>query len=400
MTAPQQLAYEQLTSLDPQVRLVIIHPNFLQQHLLLPQLIERNGLYLRFDGARLDAEALDQQLTDAHSAQLADAPLEALDYVVIDEGDRIGDALLLPFINNLLNRIKFGRIILCTRVAPLELLTDDTLRSCTAFLPSSEGLMLWDYARRPQTEGRLLEVRSLGAGRVQLDGQPIKEWDGLLPRSLFFYLIDRGMATRNEIFDTFWPNLNVREATNVFHVTKRKISEVLGVDLTVYWSGFYHISPRIHLSYDVSMFTQLINEAAVASPEESVDALRQAVALYRGDFLSTIDMPWVMRRRQDLLQMCGEALIALARTTESMGSPQQALGLYLRASTSNLQREDVAVNIMRLYREQHQYGDALRVYRRLENELRSSLNVAPAPPLQEMARQIEDEMRRSNGGGH
>ncbi len=398
MTAPQQLALDQLASLDPQVRLIILHPNFLPQHLLLPQLT-RNGVYLRIDGPRLDLEQLEKQLAESYSAQADGAPIAALDYVVLDESDRVVDSVLLPFVNSLLARLPKGRVILCSRVAPLGLLEDAALRACAAFIPSSESMMLWDYARSEATEGRLLEVRALGAGRVQLDGQPIKEWDGVLPRSLFFYLIDRGMVTRNEIFDTFWPSLNVREATNVFHVTKRKISEVLGVDLTVYWSGFYHISPQIHLSYDVSMFTQLINEAAVAAPEDSVEVLRQAVALYRGDFLAALDMPWVLRRRQDLLQMCGEALIALARTTESMGSPQQALGLYLRASTSNLQREDVAVNIMRLYREQRQYGDALRVYRRLENELRTSLNVSPAPPLQEMARQIEDEMRRSDGAG-
>jgi DNA-binding SARP family transcriptional activator len=395
MTAPQ-LAFEQLASLSSQVRLIIFHPNFLQQHLLLPQFLE-NSVYVRFEGTP-DQAALERQFAEAHETQTAGASLELLDYVVLDECDRVNESALLPFINSLLGRLTKGRVIVCSRVAPLGLMADDALRECTAFLPSSEPHMLWNYARHPQAdEGRLLEVRALGEGRVQLDGQPIKEWDGVLPRSLFFYLIDRGMATRNDIFDTFWPNLNVREATNVFHVTKRKISEVLGVDLTVYWSGFYHISPRIHLSYDVSLFTQLINEASMATPEESVNPLRQAIALYRGDFLASLDMPWVVRRRHDLLQMCGEALISLARTTESMGSPEQALGLYLRASISNLQREDVAVNIMRLYRERQQYGDALRVYHRLENELRTSLNVAPAPAVQEMARQIEDEMRRLNG---
>ncbi len=103
------------------------------------------------------------------------------------------------------------------------------------------------------------------------------------------------MVTRAEIFETFWPNLNTREATNVFHVTKRKISEVLGTELTVYGSGFYHISPKIQLSYDVSLFNQLVQDSD--SPTADTTALRQALALYRGDYLISISMDWVVKRR-------------------------------------------------------------------------------------------------------
>ena len=75
------------------------------------------------------------------------------------------------------------------------------------------------------------------------------------------------MVTRAEIFQTFWPNLTTREATNVFHVTKRKISEVLGTELTVYGSSFYHISPQIQLSYDVSLFNQLVQDSDTAGAQ-------------------------------------------------------------------------------------------------------------------------------------
>ena len=38
------------------------------------------------------------------------------------------------------------------------------------------------------------------------------------------------MATRDDIFNTFWPSLSIKEATNVFHVTKRKVNEILGFE--------------------------------------------------------------------------------------------------------------------------------------------------------------------------
>jgi two-component SAPR family response regulator len=222
----------------------------------------------------------------------------------------------------------------------------------------------------------------------------VDSWDGVLPRSLFFYLVDRGLATRSEIFDTFWPNLTTREATNVFHVTKRKISEVLGMDLTIYWSGFYHISPRIQLSYDVSLFTQMLQDSAVAPPQEAAALLREAIALFRGKFLTSLEMKWVVKRRLDLYQMYGDALISLGKIAENMGEQEQALGLYLQAAVTNPQREDVVQSIMTLYREMNMQADAIGVYQRLVNVLDDGLGVNPAPHLQELASAISAELRR------
>jgi len=90
-----------------------------------------------------------------------------------------------------------------------------------------------------------LEVYALGRGYALVNGQEITNWDGALPRNLFFFFMDNPLITRDEIFATFWPGLSVKEATNVFHVTKRKISERISMkvaetgsyELTQYTSG-------------------------------------------------------------------------------------------------------------------------------------------------------------------
>jgi two-component SAPR family response regulator len=248
-----------------------------------------------------------------------------------------------------------------------------------------------DYAQR-ENPPALLEVRSFGAGHVLLNGQNVDSWDGVLPRSLFFFLVDQGMTTRNQIFETFWPHLSTREATNVFHVTKRKISEVLGTDLTAYVSGFYRISPNIELSYDAALFTETIQSSAVLSSEEAVDLLRRAIALYKGPFLTSLPLDWVKSRRGELLQMYGEALVALAKTCEDAGDIHEALGLYLRATLTNRQREDLAANAMRLYHGLQMHSDALVIYERLREELESKLNMQPAPFVQELAAAIRSDL--------
>lgn len=387
--AARQLTAQQLRDKGADVRLIFLHPNFTQQHAVLSELIH-DTVYVRLRGEALtaaDVLAHIQTALDTQSAKLSD-----VFSLVLDEADRIVSNHFVGLVRDLLAQMPKGRIVVFSRTLPSDLLADNDLRTKTHFIPAIETMMLWDYAQRDGSQGALLEVRALGAGRVQVNGQPVTSWDGILPRSLFFYLVDRGMVTRAEIFQTFWPTLNVREATNVFHVTKRKISEVLGTDLTVYWSGFYHVSSRIQVSYDVALFTQMAQDSAIASTEESIALLEDAVALYRGDFLTSLDSSWVHQRRQDLIQAYGEALIGLAKSYERVSNPDRALNLYLRAASTNRQREDIAFNVMRLCRDLALRSEALIVYDRLKDELRKSLNVEPGRQVQELAEAIRGEM--------
>src|SRR5688500_18693889 len=105
-------------------------------------------------------------------------------------------------------------------------------------VPCHLAHMLIDYGVHSEHK-TIQDGRSLGPRIALINGRTLTTWDGVLPKCLFFYLVDRAMTTRNEIFDTFWPELKKREATNVFHVTKRKVSEILEQDLTTYSAGFY-----------------------------------------------------------------------------------------------------------------------------------------------------------------
>jgi DNA-binding SARP family transcriptional activator len=386
-----QLAADQLRDLPANFRIVVLHPNYAQQHICFSSLMSEDGcVYIRFDGRNLTRSQLHEQFQAVLLTQINQLRAGSTNQIILDECDRALPKDLEAFIVDIFNQLDPGRLILATRFPPHALLENAHLREQTVFMPVEESLMLWDYAQRNTAEKKvLLEVRALGTGRVLRDGKSVENWDGLLPRSLFFYLVDKGMTTRNDIFETFWPTLSVREATNVFHVTKRKISEVLGVDLTVYWSGFYHISPEIELSYDVVRFSELLQDSAIAPVETAVDLLRRANSLYRDDFLTSLDMPWVLDRRRELRQAYGEALIALGKAREQQGGIEEALGLYLRATTTNPHREDVALSTMKLYHSLGLPADALKVYDRLKNELQQRLGVDPANHLQELAGELE-----------
>jgi tetratricopeptide (TPR) repeat protein len=319
---------EYLRDLGAHIRVIVIHPNYLLPRLLLSSFL--GGVYVSLDETLTSAEAIHAAVERAFQEQ-AIAPIESVPFLVLDECDRVNEAALLEIVRVFVGKLDHGRLILFTRSTPASLLDETVLREQMRFFPHDEALMLWDYAQRNE-DSALLEVRALGTGHVLLNGRVVDNWDGVLPRALFFYLIDRGMATRTEIFETFWPNLTVREATNVFHVTKRKISEVLKIDLTRYGASYYHISPQIQLSYDVMLFTKLVQDGSLADGQEAVALLERALLLYRGAMMTSLHADWVQQRRRSLQFTYAEALEMLGQTLEQLGEARRALGYYRRAS--------------------------------------------------------------------
>ncbi len=409
-------AREAFQQLPPSKHVLILHPQFRHHTALINAFVDAspsaNPLYVALaqPGTSLDIlwAQLGRELADLYQVtvpslstpanpglaaeQFAQATASLSPLMLMLSAYDNADASVHEFVAQIIPHLREqDRFLLVSRSWPAHLVNKLHTSDSLAVLPVAPDDMLLDYLDRD--EGRvLLEVRALGSGQVFIDGNQVDQWDGALPRALFFYFVDRGMTTRDEVFATFWPELSTREATNVFHVTKRKISEILGVDLTVYSSGFYRISPRIDLHYDVVSFVEAVQNSAVAEPEEAAELLGRAIALHERLFLSDFDQPWAVRRRDELRRTFVDALTALARLREEQGMNTEALGLYNRAFGAFPQREDLARAQMRLYQKAAQPQQALAVYACLAKELKQALGVMPSPETTALAEEIRQGM--------
>ncbi|MFQ3535776.1 MAG: bacterial transcriptional activator domain-containing protein [Aggregatilineales bacterium] len=232
-----------------------------------------------------------------------------------------------------------------------------------------------------------LEVYGLAAGYVFVDGKPITTWDGPLPRNLFYFFIDHPMVTRSEVFETFWPDLPIKEATNVFHVTKRKISERLGYELTQYSGGFYRPSDQMAIHYDVARFESII-ESARLNPPDDPQVWYNAIKLYRTPFLYKNDMAWVVKRREQLRLAYAEALIGIARLYRTQNDTERSIHFYLRAMREVPQREDIHRELMALYSLRGETTKAIAQYEKLSDILRRTLGIQPSKATQAMYNKI------------
>ncbi len=381
---------ELLDAVPPSIQVIFAHPHYHNHKRIVHCLIDQPSImYIRFEGSDLIISDIESQIKDV----IGDVDKNAFTTIVLDECDRAEQNQFNTFLRQYTKNNPKKRVVVISRLIAHDLLEDEEFRQYCQFIPTNDKLMLYDYAKR-DTSRTLIEVQSFGSGQVYINGRKIDQWDGILPRQLFFYLADRGMATRHDIFATFWEKLNSREATNVFHVTKRKITDILGQSFTKFGGGFYRISPEIDLSYDAIRFTEYIQSSVIAPQEEAIQLLEYAITLYRASFLNSendAEATWIGKRREELTEMYGEALAMLAEHRRNVGDHEQALGYYLAALRILNHHEDIVATVMEMYQQRGQIADALELYEWIETNLQEDYGIVPNATLQSFADKLKQE---------
>ena len=179
-----------------------------------------------------------------------------------------------------------------------------------------DGELLAGSDTGAQTGSQRLEIVAFSpTGEVYIEGQQVSEWEGNLPRLLLFYVLSRPGVTRAQICETFWPDLALDQAVNVFHVTKRRLHKAAQHDLLLYDGEHYFIDPQFAVDYDVQRFVDALVQAREGeAPEQN---WQQAVELYDGGYLYQHDSEWIRQQRAALRHGVIEALRALGRDEEA-----------------------------------------------------------------------------------
>jgi DNA-binding SARP family transcriptional activator len=366
-------------NLDKHIRLVVVQPDYHRpRHLLAPFVFDAKAVYLRCDDGLEQADILEQIEAALGTSSPRDSP-----FIVLDECDRVQPQTLDMVIIDLLRMLPSARIVLFSRHLPQIILNNPDIRAITQIIPLNNG----DWQSDPlnyevDSNKPSLEVHAFGQGRVYFNSREITDWNGQLSRNLFFYLIDNPIITRDMIFQTFWPDMPVNDATNVFHVTKGNIQKALGFDLFTFSRRYYRLKDSVDLHYDVLAFHEMSQDGMLNRDEKLLDTAYQ---LFKYPFLQGTIMPWVETRREELELQYSESMSILAEHKLAVGDLDAALGLNIRILSINRKREDLAERIMRLYIQRNQPCDALKIFNETAQFLRTTIGTEPDKPLQQAA---------------
>ncbi len=299
----------------------------------------------------------------AELAELADGEF----YLILDEFDR---ADLADDVHRFVERLAHAmpnncKIILNGRSLPRLPWLPMIAKRHTLILRDG-NLLDRDIYNNGNTPNASLKVLSLGPGYVFLNDSLVDHWAGHLPRLLLFYVMEHPMVTRNQICKVFWPNLEIDQAVNVFHVTKRRLHKALGMDILAHDGRYYRIDPSIHFYFDAFDFVEALLEGRHNQPAKPSELWQKIDGLYRGPFLQGHNEQWILERREAYCAAFLESLEKIAEVWVDEEKYELALQTLKRAIDADFSAESSHLKLLKLYVKLGRPAEAVTHYRELE----------------------------------
>lgn len=244
------------------------------------------------------------------------------------------------------------------------------------------------------SEAPPLEISLFGPVSIRVQGTdlpPLPSRKGAYLLALLALRHDRDVE-RNYLAGLLWPDSEQEKALFNLRQTLSRLRQALGSEAWRLDSPARH-TLRLELRdavVDVAAF-----DAALARREP--EALRAAVALYRGPLLEGCDEEWVFSARREREGAFLKALERLAEHVAGTGD-YAAAAVYLRQVIAvEPLREGAYRTLMRVYASGDEYAEATALYRELRLLLHRELNSSPAPETVELYRQLRAGTQNGEG---
>jgi DNA-binding SARP family transcriptional activator len=244
-----------------------------------------------------------------------------------------------------------------------------------------------DNGSGPATDGAQprLRVLALGSLQVFVGGKPIDPaaWGSARPRELLVYLLMHPEGrTKEQAGLAFWPDASTAQLRNNFHVTLHRLRKALGsADLVTLSNDRYRVDPALVEEFDAAAFERDVTAARRAlkrQAEGAVVQLEHALTRYRGDFLDGEPVgDWHIEHREQLQRLYVDALTELGAHYAREERHAKAAEAYRRVLARDELHEEALRALMHCLTEAGERSQALRVYRRFADRLRTELEAEP-----------------------
>lgn len=244
-----------------------------------------------------------------------------------------------------------------------------------------------------------VSVHLLGEVEVRRDdGRSMPVSSGRVALLLAYLLVNRSPQPRKRLAGLLWPDSTDSQArTNLRHLLHELKRMVPDIDRFLDLQGTaLHWKPETLASVDVDQFEDALKRVDSAAGVVDLDALRQAVDLYKGDLLQGLEAEWIDPDRDRLRRRFGEALDRLATQLSQAGAYAEAIQYVERLLQHDPLREDAYRLLMQLYESQGARTRALRVYHTCVATFSRELGVQPSTPTRRVYESLVAEDRHGS----
>jgi predicted ATPase/DNA-binding SARP family transcriptional activator len=238
-----------------------------------------------------------------------------------------------------------------------------------------------------------LKIALLGPPIITLDGVPvITERHKAI--GLLVYLAAEGRPLSREVLAAmFWPDYPRASAFSYLRRTLWELNQILGKEWIEATRESVSLAHNSNLEVDVEIFRDVLGEGI-----DQADDLREAVKLYRGDFVEGLVIAdtapfeeWQNQQTAYYQRQFEQALERLVRVLEKNGDYHDALAYAERWLALDRLNEAAYRAIMRQMASLGDRSGAARIYQSLVKTLIEELGVAPQAETDELYQSILHE---------
>ncbi len=206
-----------------------------------------------------------------------------------------------------------------------------------------------------------------------------------------------------ELIDLFWADNGSSDPANALRNMLHKIRNVLkGLfpgqeELLRTLSGCYAWDPEVCIELDTEQFEHICMDARQRSGRECMELLRQAVALYKGDFLAGNDSEWVRPLRQYYRTLYLDACKALLPLLEAEELWMEVVSVCSQAYQIDFCVEEFTACQMRAFIAMGQPEQAIERYESFKERMFKEFGIPPTEHIEQI-RALVSGLSRENGG--
>ena len=210
---------------------------------------------------------------------------------------------------------------------------------------------------------------------------------------LAFLLLNRDHPMNHEeLTKALWEETKSKNPVNALKTQLYRVREMLqpitppDQELIGTGKGHYYWNSELSIKIDVEEFEELIQLAFLRKTkrEESVELLEKAVALYQGDFLPRIQLPWTDEKRSELREKLLNAALYLASYYESIGNHERIVSLCKQTLEYHPLNEDLNTFYIRGLLHLGQHQEALVYYEKVNDRYISEKGEYPGDRLRNL----------------
>jgi two-component SAPR family response regulator len=208
---------------------------------------------------------------------------------------------------------------------------------------------------------------------------------------LFYFLLSHpSWVHRNEIIAALWPDYSEARGSSVLRTTAYRLRKAMYDECLIRENSYFRLDPGGQFWLDAAEFERLVQEVQTTdlSEDERRERLKQAVQLYRGDFLKGVDGEWCENTRVKLESYYLTAVMSLADEQFARGQYADAARAAQRALEADPYHEDALALLLESLVYSGERIAALEQFRLFADRLKGDLDEEPSPRLQRIARRI------------